>query len=78
MERTQYNQLTPEEARTLVRDLNIGALPVPISLLSTESVGASLGAAEKTIKSHRARVMTKMQAGSLSELVRMTLRVRSA
>lgn len=34
---------TPEEAKTLVRNLNYGALPVPISLASTQSVGASLG-----------------------------------
>ena len=34
---------TPEEARTLVRDLNYGALPVPIELVSTQSIGPSLG-----------------------------------
>ena len=32
-----------DEARQLARDLNIGALPVPITLASTESIGASLG-----------------------------------
>ncbi len=34
---------TPDEARNLVRDLNYGALPVPIALLSTQTIGASLG-----------------------------------
>jgi len=34
---------TPEEAKQLVRDLNYGALPVPIELISTQTVGASLG-----------------------------------
>jgi len=34
---------TPDEAKTLVRDLNLGALPVPIELISTQSIGASLG-----------------------------------
>jgi protein-export membrane protein SecD len=34
---------TPEEAREVVRQLNYGALPVPIELVRTESVGASLG-----------------------------------
>jgi preprotein translocase subunit SecD len=34
---------TPEEARTLVGRLNSGALPVPISLVSTQIVGATLG-----------------------------------
>jgi protein-export membrane protein SecD len=32
-----------EEAKALVRDLNYGALPVPIELASTQTVGASLG-----------------------------------
>ena len=35
---------TPEEARDLVRNLNYGALPVPISLVSSQTVGAVLGA----------------------------------
>ena len=34
---------TPEEARALVSSLNSGALPVPIHLISTETVGATLG-----------------------------------
>ncbi|MCL9972357.1 MAG: protein translocase subunit SecD [Candidatus Pacebacteria bacterium] len=33
-----------EEAREIVRNLNFGALPVPITLVSSQSVGASLGA----------------------------------
>lgn len=34
---------TPEEGRQLVGRLNSGALPVPISLISTETIGATLG-----------------------------------
>ncbi len=34
---------TPEEAKTLVGRLNSGALPVPITLISTQTIGASLG-----------------------------------
>jgi preprotein translocase subunit SecD len=34
---------TGEAAKSLVRDLNYGALPVPIELISTETIGASLG-----------------------------------
>ncbi len=34
---------TPDEARELVRNLNFGALPVPIELVSTQTIGASLG-----------------------------------
>ncbi|TDN57821.1 response regulator [Paraburkholderia sp. BL10I2N1] len=36
-----------------------------------KQVASELGAAEKTIKIHRARVMEKMKAGSLAELVRL-------
>ncbi|MEK7579464.1 MAG: protein translocase subunit SecD [Patescibacteria group bacterium] len=34
----------PEEARNLVRNLNFGALPVPINLVGAESIGPTLGA----------------------------------
>jgi len=37
-------QFTVDEAKTLVRNLNLGALPVPITLVSTETVGPTLGA----------------------------------
>lgn len=36
-------KFTVEEAKTLVRDLNLGALPVPIKLASTQTIGATLG-----------------------------------
>ena len=35
---------TPQEARDLVQNLNFGALPLPITLQSTQTIGASLGA----------------------------------
>lgn len=38
-------QFTPQEARDLVRRLNSGALPVPITLVNQQSVQAALGAA---------------------------------
>ena len=34
---------TPTEAKTLVGRLNSGALPVPVTLLSTQTIGATLG-----------------------------------
>ncbi len=34
---------TPDEAKSLATNLNLGALPVPITLVSTETIGASLG-----------------------------------
>ncbi len=36
-------QFTVEEAYTIARDLRIGALPVPIELLSQQSIGPALG-----------------------------------
>ncbi len=47
--------------------------------LLNKQVGAQLGPAERTIKTHRGRVMTKMGAGSLADLVRMaeTLQVHT-
>jgi FixJ family two-component response regulator len=39
--------------------------------LLNKQVGAQFGISEKTIKVHRARVMEKMGAGSLADLVRM-------
>lgn len=39
---------TGEEAKALVRDLNYGALPVPVELISTQTIGASLGESAKT------------------------------
>ena len=36
-------QFTPKEAKILVQRLNSGALPVPVSLISQQSVGPSLG-----------------------------------
>jgi protein-export membrane protein SecD len=35
---------TPAEAKTLVGRLNSGALPVPVSLISTDAIGPTLGA----------------------------------
>lgn len=36
---------TAEQAQKLVRDLNFGALPVPVSLISTQTIGPTLGQA---------------------------------
>ena len=40
--------------------------------LLNKQVGATLGATERTIKTHRGRVMGKMRAESLADLVRMS------
>lgn len=42
---TITGNFTPTEARDLVRNLNFGALPVPITLESSDSIGPTLGGA---------------------------------
>ena len=42
---------------------------------SNREVAAGLGVSTKTVEAHRSRVMEKMRAGSLAELVRMAVRV---
>ena len=58
--------LTPREAQVL-RCVVAGRL--------NKQIAADLGAAEKTIKVHRARVMRKMGVGSVAELVQAAARV---
>jgi FixJ family two-component response regulator len=59
---TRLHTLTPRE-----RDV-FGLI---VTGLLNKQVGATLGTTEKTVKVHRSRVMQKMGAGSLAELVRM-------
>jgi FixJ family two-component response regulator len=47
-----------------------------VSGLLNKQIAAELGASETTVKIHRGRVMQKMQAKSLPELVRMADRIK--
>jgi FixJ family two-component response regulator len=60
--RQRYDTLTPREREVY---------SLVVSGLLNKQVAGELGAAEKTIKIHRGRVMVKMKASSLAELVRM-------
>jgi RNA polymerase sigma factor (sigma-70 family) len=59
----RFESLTP-------REKEIFALVVTGKL--NKQVASQLGISEKTVKIHRGRVMEKMQAGSLAELVRIS------
>jgi FixJ family two-component response regulator len=62
--RERLQSLTPREREVL--DLVTGGKPNKV-------MAADLGVSQRTIEIHRARVMEKMQANSLAQLVRMTL-----
>ncbi len=61
-----HGSLTPRERQVFA--LVAAGLP-------SREVGNELGIAEKTIKVHRGRVMEKMNAESLADLVRMAIRL---
>ncbi len=63
----RMNRLTPREKEVFL---------LVITGMLNKQIAAELGTSEKTIKVHRARVMEKMQAGSLAELVQIADRLR--
>ncbi len=62
----RIDSLTPREKQVLA---------LVVTGMLNKQIGAELGATEKTIKVHRARVMEKMQAASLPDLVRIAEKV---
>jgi FixJ family two-component response regulator len=58
----RYATLTPRERQVM---------GLVVSGMLNKQIASELGASETTVKIHRGRVMEKMEAGSLVELVRM-------
>lgn len=67
--RSRIESLTPREKEVL--DLVVGGA-------SNKQISGELGVSLKTVEAHRARVMEKLKAESLSHLVRMAVSVSSA
>jgi len=84
IERSQAALLQGAELQTLrdrhgslsQREQEVMALVV--SGLLNKQIGGQLGISEITVKAHRGRVMRKMQAGSLADLVNMATRLNRA
>jgi Response regulator len=65
--RDSYASLTHRERQVMA---------LVVTGLLNKQVGGELGISEITVKAHRGRVMQKMKAGSLADLVRMAARLR--
>jgi len=61
-----YESLSPREREVMA---------LVVSGLLNKQVGSELGISEITVKAHRGKMMRKMDAGSLPELVRMAARL---
>jgi FixJ family two-component response regulator len=67
--RGRYESLTPREQEVM---------SLVISGLLNKQVGYKLGISEITVKAHRGKMMQKMEADSLADLVRMSVSLRLA
>jgi FixJ family two-component response regulator len=72
--RTQREQAGAMDVQARLKTLTareVQVFALVVTGMLNKQIAAELGIVEKTVKVHRARVMEKMRAGSLAELVRL-------
>ena len=67
--RERYASLTSREQQVMA---------LVVSGLLNKQVGGELGISEITVKAHRGKVMQKMKAGSVADLVKMAAKLHAA
>jgi len=74
LERIKLNQLQQRFSSLTPRERDV--LPLVVGGLLNKQAGAELGISEITLQIHRSRIMQKMEADSLAELVRMAAQLK--
>jgi FixJ family two-component response regulator len=73
-ERAELDRLQRRASRLTPRERQV--LPLVVSGLLNKQAAAELGISEVTLQIHRSKIMQKMEANSLADLVRMAARLK--